>query len=278
MARCFRAEVSEERRHHPVGGGVVGLAGIPQDHCPRGQAHEKPQARPLGRGEEIPRPQKFYVRDQGEVVPGHLAEKAVPEDPGPVNNAVDFAIAAGHFAQDHSDRPGVGDIAGVVRGLDPGGMQIRQGLSHLRGPVIGGAGLDARGKRRPPQEDQPGPEGRQAAGQVGGDARRAPGHDDHVSRAQVKTCRAIEDRRGDPPLRSEDPAIPMHHLHHGVAPVQMPRRRRRAGRYPGQLPGCGTGPMGIPGRRSERVRASPPRAALREFRYLPGDGSAPRIS
>ena len=151
-----------------------------------------------------------------------------------MNNAVDFAITAGHLAQDRSDRLGVGYIAGMVRGLDPGGVQIRQGLSHLHGPVVGserlsrrrqGArldGIDAGIKRCPPQKDQAGPEGRQAAGQVGGDSRRAPGHDDHVSRAQVKTCRTIEDRRGDPPLRSEDPAIPMHHLHHGVAPVQSP--------------------------------------------------------
>ena len=130
----FPSEISEQRRHHPVGGGVIGLAGIPQDHGPRGQADEKPQARPLRRREEIPRPQKFYLRDHGEVIPGQLAEKTVPEDSSPVNNAVDFAVTAGHLAQDHSDRLGVGDIAGMVRGLDPGGMQIRQGLSHLHGP------------------------------------------------------------------------------------------------------------------------------------------------
>ncbi len=38
----------------------------------------------------------------------------------------------------------------------------------------------------------------------------------------MQTCRTIEDRRGDAPLRSEDPAIPMNHLHHGVASVQSP--------------------------------------------------------
>ena len=227
---------------------------------------------------EIPRPQKFYVRDQGEVIPGHLAEKTVPEDSSPVNNAVDFAIAAGHLAQDRPDRLGVGDIAGMVRGLDPGGLQIRQGLSHLHGPVISSerlsrcrpgarlAGIHARIKRGPAQKDQAGPEGRQAAGQVGGDARGAPGHDDHVSRAQVQTCRAVEDRRGDAPLRSEDPAIPMNHLHRGVASVQSPGRRRRAGRYPGRLPRCETGPMGIPGR---RCRNSP---------SIPSAGSPSRVS
>ncbi len=61
-----------------------------------------------------------------------------------MNNAVDFAITAGHLAQDRPDRLGVGDIAGMVRGLDPGGLQIRQGLSHLHGPVVGSERLSRR--------------------------------------------------------------------------------------------------------------------------------------
>ena len=62
---------------------------------------------------------------------------------------------------------------------------------------------------------------------MGADPRRAPGHDYHVSRAQIQTCRTIEDRRGDAPLRSEDLAIPMNHLHHGVASVQSPAKAQR---------------------------------------------------
>ena len=43
----FPAEGSEQRRHHPVGCSVVGLAGIPLDRGRRGEADEKPQTGPL---------------------------------------------------------------------------------------------------------------------------------------------------------------------------------------------------------------------------------------
>ena len=118
MAPFLRRRVSKQRRHHAVGGSVVGLAGISLDGCHRGQAHEEPQARPLCRREQIPGPQEFNVRDQGEIIGGHLVEETVPEDSGAVNDAVDPAIAAGHLAQGDTDRLGVGYIAGQVRGLD----------------------------------------------------------------------------------------------------------------------------------------------------------------
>jgi hypothetical protein len=126
-------EVSKQRRHHAVGGSVVGLAGISLDGRHRGKAHEEPQARPLCRREQIPGSQEFNVRDKGEIFGGHLVEESVPEDAGAVNDAVDPAIAAGHLSQGDTNRLGVGYIAGQVHGLDSRGVQILQGPGDLPG-------------------------------------------------------------------------------------------------------------------------------------------------
>ena len=86
-------------------------------------------------------------------------------------------------------------------------------------------GLDAWIERGPPQKDQAGCEGHQAAGQVGADPGCAPGHDDDVSSAQIQTGRIPEDRWGQVSLRGEDPSITMKHLDHGVSSVQSNAER-----------------------------------------------------
>ena len=51
----------------------------------------------------------------------------------------------------------------------------------------GFAGMDAWIERGPSQKNQAGRERHKAAGQVGADPGRAPGHDHNVSRAQLQT-------------------------------------------------------------------------------------------